>query len=127
MPRKILLAFFLLLLLHSHSWSQCTTLGQTPNTAFPVCGLDTFYQASVPECKNILVPVPCTDGNQYFDYNPFWYQFTCYQTGTFGFLITPEDLGDDYDWQLFDITGHNPNEVYTNPSLFVVGNWSGTY
>jgi gliding motility-associated-like protein len=42
-------------------------------------------------------------------------------------LITPNNLGDDYDWQLFDITGHTPAEVYTNSALFVVGNWSGSY
>jgi len=35
-------------------------------------------------------------------------------------------LGDDYDWQLFDITGHNPNDVFTVPSLFVGCNWSGS-
>ena len=58
--------------------------------------------------------------------NPFWYSFTCYTSGTLGFLITPKNLGDDYDWQLFDITGHNPSEVYTNPALIVTGNWSGT-
>jgi gliding motility-associated-like protein len=125
MPRKILLAFFLLLFLHSNNWSQCTNLGQTPNTAFPVCGLDTFYQASVPQCFNNSIPAGMC--GSYADTNPFWYQFTCYQSGTLGFIIVPNDLGDDYDWQVFDITGHSPNEVYTNPSLFVVGNWSGTY
>jgi gliding motility-associated-like protein len=42
-----------------------------------------------------------------------------------GFLIKPDDLGDDYDWQLFDITGHDPNDVYTDKTLFVSCNWSG--
>jgi hypothetical protein len=28
---------------------------------------------------------------------------------------------------LFDITGHNPNDVFTDASLVVTGNWSGTY
>ena len=42
-----------------------------------------------------------------------------------GFLITPNDLNDDYDWELFDITDHNPNDIYTNTSLFVACNWSG--
>ncbi|WP_415157667.1 gliding motility-associated C-terminal domain-containing protein [Parafilimonas sp.] len=112
--------------LRSESQS-CTTLGQTPETAFPVCGVQTFHQTSVPTCSNNVVPVPCNDGVSYVDYNPFWYRFTCYKTGTLGFLITPENLGDDYDWQLFDITGHNPSEVYTNSSLFVAGNWSGSY
>jgi gliding motility-associated-like protein len=59
------------------------------------------------------------------DTNPFWYKFTCFKAGSLGFLITPDDLNDDYDWQLFDITGHNPNDVYTDKSLFVSCNWSG--
>jgi len=42
-----------------------------------------------------------------------------------GFKITPVNLNDDYDWQLFDITNHSPSEVFTNNSLFVACNWSG--
>ncbi len=61
---------------------------------------------------------------RFTDRNPFWYKFTCYQAGTLGFTITPNDLGDDYDWQLFDVTGRNLNEVYTNASIQVAGNWS---
>jgi len=29
----------------------------------------------------------------------------------FGFIITPNNLTDDYDWQLFDVTGHNVTDV----------------
>ena len=108
----------------------CSILGQTPPTAFPVCGTSKFVQTTVPICgsKEILVPGCSSQGNAgYFDKNPFWYKFTCFQSGTLGFIITPNDLGDDYDWQLFDITGHSPNEVFTNSSLFVVANWAGTY
>ena len=108
----------------------CTTLGQNPSTAFPVCGTSTFVQNTVPICgvNNLVVP-GCTGSGtaNYQDKNPFWYRFTCYRTGTLGFVITPNDLGDDYDWQLYDITGRNPNDVYTVPSLVVTGNWAGTY
>ena len=130
MPGKIFTIFFLLLFLNIKGWSQaCTTLGQNPSTAFPVCGITVFNQQSVPACGGTPLMVPgCTgDGAAYGDLNPFWYSFTCYTSGTLGFLITPKNLGDDYDWQLFDITGHDPNEIYTNPSLIVTGNWSGTY
>jgi gliding motility-associated-like protein len=107
---------------------NCTTLGQTPSTAFPVCGLDAFSQTNVPICRTHTLTVPgCNDGAGYGDKNPYWYRFTCYQTGTLGFLITPNDLGDDYDWMLYDITGHNPDEVFTNTSLIVTGNWAGTF
>ncbi|MGZ8551733.1 MAG: gliding motility-associated C-terminal domain-containing protein, partial [Chitinophagaceae bacterium] len=97
----------------------CTTLGQNPSTAFPVCGTNTFHQSTVPVCGGASIPGPCNgvDGVTLSDLNPYWYRFTCFATGTLGFTITPANLADDYDWQLFDITGHNPNDVFTNASL----------
>ncbi|HKB45933.1 MAG TPA: gliding motility-associated C-terminal domain-containing protein, partial [Chitinophagaceae bacterium] len=47
--------------------------------------------------------------------------------GTLGFLITPNTADEDYDWQLYDITGHNPNDIFTDKTIIVSGNWSGTY
>lgn len=106
----------------------CTEIGQNPSTAFPVCGTKVFSQESVPTCGNRAVPGPtCSnpgDGG-HEDVNPYWYKFTCYKAGTLGFKITPKLLSDDYDWQLFDITGHSPNDVYTDASLYVCMNWSG--
>jgi gliding motility-associated-like protein len=113
-------------LLRYASYSQgCTTLGQTPGTAFPVCGTEIFQQNTVPICVNLNLPNNCASGNLIFDKNPFWYKFTCYVSGTLGFEITPNNIGDDYDWQLFDVTGHNPNDVYSDKSLVVTYNWSG--
>lgn len=127
--KRISIAFFLLLFyLASHS-QPCTTPGQTPSTAFPVCGTSVFEQSDVPLCRTSDLRVPgCTgDGAAYGDKNPYWYKFTCYEAGTLGFLITPKDLGDDYDWQLFDITGHDPNDVFNDASLIVTANWAGTF
>ena len=124
---KLLIYLFTLLFLtlsQDLRAQSCTTLGQTPATAFPVCGTATFQQSNVPLCTNNTVPTPCTDGVTYTDRNPFWYKFTCFSGGTLGFEITPNTLSDDYDWQLFDITGQNPAAVYANSSLFVSGNWS---
>ena len=91
---------------------SCSTLGQTPVTAFPVCGSSIFKQSSVPPCVNGNVTAPCASGtgNVYQDLNPYWYKFTCFQAGTLEFLITPKNLSDDYDWELFDVTGHNVQE-----------------
>lgn len=130
---KTVAAIFFFLFLHEglHAQNSCTVLGQTPSTAFPVCGIDTFHQQSVPICSNGSLIVPGCDNSLasggYQAKNPFWYRFTCYKSGTLSFLIIPNDLGDDYDWQLYDITGHDPNEVLANDSLFVAGNWAGTY
>lgn len=117
-----LLAFF-------EGFSQCTTLGQNPSTAFPVCGTTTFVQNTVPLCSSNALYVPGCTGSSSANYenrNPFWYKFTCYQSGTLGFVINPNN-NDDYDWQLYDVTGLNPDDVYTNTSIIVSGNWSGTY
>ncbi len=106
----------------------CTTLGQSPSTAFPVCGTTTFAQETVPICDGGDLFVPGCSGSDNADYanrNPFWYKFTCYTSGSLGFVITPNDLGDDYDWQLYDITGLDPNQVFTNHNIIVSGNWAG--
>jgi gliding motility-associated-like protein len=113
-------------ILHTVSLAQtCTTPGQNPSTAFPVCGTSTFAQASVPICGGRVLPSPnCTRG-LLRDVNPFWYKFTCFQSGTLGFEITPVNLRDDYDWEIYDVTGRNPDDIYTEGSLVISSNWSG--
>ena len=126
--KKIIATILLIFLFSTTAKSQeCSVLGQTPATAFPVCGTNKFYQATVPICSTHDIDVPGCANVGYHDFNPFWYRFTCFESGTLGFLVTPNDLGDDYDWQLYDITGHNPEDVFTFPGLVVTGNWSGTY
>lgn len=105
----------------------CNNLGQNPASAFPVCGTSVFVQNTVPLCPGQFVPGPCNGvgGATLTDINPYYYKFTCFTPGTLGFTITPNDPNDDYDWQLFDITGRNPNDIYTDATLFVACNWSG--
>ena len=130
---QVRLSFWLLIffsLFYGLSGAQtCSTRGQTPATAFPVCGNKVFEQTTVPNCSTHVLQVPGCDNSatSYQDLNPFWYKFTCYKSGSLGFTITPNDLGDDYDWELFDITGRNPDDVFTDNSLTVTGNWSGSY
>jgi gliding motility-associated-like protein len=124
MLKKINFIFLTLLLCGAAKAQNCTTPGQSPSTAFPVCGTSKFYQGTVPNCGGTPIPGNCpNDGLS--DMNPFWYKFTCFESGTLGFLIEPDDKLDDYDWQLFDITGRDPNDVYTDPALAVSYNWSG--
>ena len=129
-PGFVLFIFFSFSLYGTTALGQdCTTLGQTPSTAFPVCGTTTFEQNNVPICSTTSLFVPGCSGNgnaNYANKNPFWYKFTCYVSGTLGFVITPKDLTDDYDWQLYDVTGLNPDEVFTNLNIIVSGNWSGS-
>ncbi|MBW8683121.1 T9SS type B sorting domain-containing protein [Chitinophaga rhizophila] len=130
---NFLYPFFILLfanIANSQAQLTCTEIGQNPSTAFPVCGTKIFSQESVPACggKTIFGPSCTNEGDGlHTDINPYWYKFTCYKAGTLGFTITPKELADDYDWQLFDITGHNPEHVFSdrNLSMYVCMNWSG--
>ncbi len=128
--RSVVLLFSILIPF-SRSFAQpCTELGQTPSTAFPVCGTSVFTQNTVPLCStnNIFVPgCSGTGTGGYANKNPFFYKFTCFTAGTLGFLITPLANNEDYDWQIWDITGRNPEDVFTDNSLVVTGNWAGTY
>ncbi|MES1221693.1 MAG: gliding motility-associated C-terminal domain-containing protein, partial [Bacteroidota bacterium] len=129
---KHLLSFVVLTLFFciKANTQPCNTLGQTPSTAFPICGTTTFQQNDVPLCKtnNLFVP-GCSGpgGADYANRNPFFYKFTCYTSGSLGFVITPQSGFEDYDWQLYDITGHNTDDIFTDNSLVVTGNWSGNY
>lgn len=127
MKRLILLSVLLFIVLIAGA-QDCTTKGQTPQTAFPVCGTTTFSQSNVPICRTNDLYVPGCSGPGAADYankNPYWYKFTCYRTGTLGFVISPNDMSDDYDWQLYDVTGLDPTQVYTNKNIIVSGNWAG--
>jgi len=126
MPIRNFLLILAVFLVHELSAQVCANLGQNPGTAFPVCGSSVFSQTTVAICGQRNIPTPCRSaGVNFQDKNPYWYKFTCFASGTLGFIITPKNLGDDYDWQLFDITGHTADEVYTNSALFVACNWSG--
>ena len=127
--RFCLLLFLFLCQIHGTVSAQlCPNPGQNPLTPFPVCGNLVFTQNIVPACNGLPMVTRCGgDGVGYRDFNPYYYQFTCYQPGKLCFTITPQVLSDDYDWQLFDITGKNPMLIYTDPSLIVAGNWSGVY
>ncbi len=119
--------FFLLTLLPFFVHAQiCTTPGQNPSTAFPVCGTSTFAQTTVPLCGGRNLPYKgCGTGNLLQDVNPFWYKFTCFKSGTLGFTITPNNLSSDYDWELYDITGKYPDDIYQDADLVISNNWSG--
>lgn len=119
----LFLTSFLFCLAKAQTPIPCTTLGQTPGTAFPVCGTDTFSIQSVNICGNYAVPANCNI--TVTDKNPYYYKFTCFTAGTLAFVITPNNLNDDYDWQLFDVTNRKPTDIYSDASLFVASSWSG--
>ncbi len=124
MRNKLLFLFTLFLSLGQVQGQTCSIPGMTPVSATLVCGDEAIGQSYIPHCGGTLIPNPCNDGNSYQNIDPYWYKIACYSSGTLGFTITPNDLNDNYDWQLFDITGHNPVDVFTVTSLFVACNYS---
>jgi gliding motility-associated-like protein len=120
----LLLGTFLTAVVTPYANGQCS-LGQQPSQAFPVCGTSVFKQATVPACGGNPIPVPGCSNAIFADINPYYYKFTCFSSGTLGFSITPNTASDDYDWQIFDVTGRDPGQIYADTNLFVSGNWSG--
>jgi gliding motility-associated-like protein len=108
-------------------FSQCGN-GQTPMTAVAICSSDTISQGTVAACTPQYVPYvgqyTCVNYNpmDYYTGKPMWYRFHCYTDGTFGFFLK-FNTNDTYEWQLYDITGHNPNDVFTNDTLAILGSW----
>jgi gliding motility-associated-like protein len=118
-----LIAINLSVVLSTHA-QTCSLPGMTPGNAIPVCGTSVFHQDIVvnctgPDVAQVGCPVGATSSSS------FWYKFTCFQTGSLGFLISGISSSDDYDWVLFDVTGRNPNDVFSNSSLVISINMYG--
>jgi large repetitive protein len=143
---KIIRLVFVLILLFQYTLKvnaqlsglpACTGPGQGPTTAFPACISSGLSPSQVSSCSNGPVVVPACPVQPltppYEAVRPYWYEFTCYQAGLLTFNITPLNTnpttGDDYDWQLYDVTGLTPAQilaqVFTNTSLVVAANWAG--
>lgn len=93
---------------------------------------------AIPVCKNIYEETnsPRGSGNfnesvEYTDKcvpeetNSIWYTFTVNRSGNFGFLITPNNIQDDYDWALFELTNITCNEIVNNSTHVVSCNNAG--
>ncbi|MCB0633051.1 MAG: gliding motility-associated C-terminal domain-containing protein [Saprospiraceae bacterium] len=71
--------------------------------------------------NEINTDISCTAG----ELNSIWYLFTVQENGELGFLITPNDINDDYDWTLFNITNASCEDIRNDQSLMVSCNAAG--
>ena len=125
MVKTVIISY--LMLVSGHCLSQSPAfpqMGQLPSNAFPLCTLDTFRQLIIPYGSGGFITIPGCGKVE--ARNPYYYSFNCYAGGNLALLIEPLDAEKDYNWELFDITGRNPDEILTDPSLAITGNWSGT-
>lgn len=58
--------------------------------------------------------------------NDVWYKFSIVTSGDLGFSITPNNLDDDYDWAVYNVSELRCFDIFDNPSMEVSCNWSGT-
>lgn len=123
-PFTIQTILFLLLAVHSLP-AQVTPTVQDCLGAIPICQqiyTETLSPSGEGNYPNEINPnISCTVG----ELDCIWYSFTVDQSGQFGFLITPNDLNDDYDWSLFNITNASCSDIYNDPSLVVSCNAAG--
>jgi len=125
MVRKLFILFIISFVTAGHALAQpCTLPGMTPSSAIPVCGIAQFRQPDLANCTGQPVAIRGCSITATSD-RAFWYKFTCFQTGTLGFVIKGLNANDDYDWCLYDITGRNPDDVFTDNSLQVSLNLYG--
>lgn len=105
-------------------WAQSPTI-QDCLGAIPVCQ-PVYSESQSPDgagnYTNEIGPgQTCND----FEDNSIWYIFTANSDGELGFLITPNNLNDDYDWVLFNITNASCADIRTNSNLIVSCNAAG--
>ena len=103
---------------------------QTPTVqdcfgAIPVCQ-QIYSETTSPSgdgnySNEVSTNFTCTAG----ELNSIWYSFTVNNSGDFGFLITPNNLNDDYDWVLYNITDITCDEISNSPSSVVSCNAAG--
>lgn len=106
----------------------CMNPGQAPKRAIPICGSVKFVAPFPQNCSGSTFANPGAGcpANLFREEAAHWYKITATQGGTLQMTITPHDLNDDYDWAIFDVTGLDENEVYTNTNITISANWTAT-
>jgi len=104
-------------------------LAQTPTIqdcfgAIPVCK-NVYSEEKAPEGNGNFTEVEEYDGCVPIEESSIWYTFTVNRSGDFGFLITSNNINDDYDWALFDITNITCDDIINNSNHVVSCNNAG--
>ena len=124
MKRSLLLSLFCVLFSLSYLHGQIPTV-QDCLGAIPVCQ-EMYSEMNSPSGdgnfnNEINTSISCTAG----ELNSIWYTFTVNEAGFLGFVITPNDPNDDYDWALFNITGRECSDIRNTASMQVSCNAAG--
>lgn len=124
MKRSLLVSLFCVLFFQTYLSGQTPTV-QDCLGAIPVCQ-EVYTEMTSPSGdgnfnNEINTSISCTAG----ELNSIWYTFTVNEAGLLGFVITPNDSNDDYDWALFNITGRACSDIKNDRSMQVSCNAAG--
>ncbi|HBS85135.1 MAG TPA: hypothetical protein DEA97_01180 [Bacteroidales bacterium] len=117
---------------YTYTAADCDPHPVTPNEqdclgAIPICGDSYSTTESYSGTGNIPGEIngssSCLSAGER---NDVWYIFTVQQDGNLMFTITPNDTADDYDWAVYNLTTASCSDIYSDPSLEVSCNYSGT-
>lgn len=121
---KALTVFLFNLVLQFSLYAQTPTI-QDCLGAIPICERIYFEDFVKPGCGAICNEIKEEAVCGFKEEGSVWYTFTVNQSGDFGFIITPNQRTDDYDWALFNITNASCGDIYDTPSLLVSCNAAG--
>ena len=123
MHKKLYIFFILGFVCSQISYSQLPE--QDCSSAIPVCQ-DTYFQpfsyttfGSIQELN--ATNSSCLNGGEE---NSVWYIFTVNVGGSLEFEITPNDINDDYDWAIYDLTNSNCTGILNGTAPEVRCNYS---
>ena len=96
------------------------------NSAISVCDFiyDENNSPSGTGASFEVAPGSCQTGGEF---NSAWYIFSPQTDGLFGFVLQPNDIADDYDWSLFDITDNGCAGINTGASPEISCNSYGEF
>lgn len=122
---------------HSTSFSN-NRLGSGSNPTIQTTGPEQDCNSAIPVCQNIYSTTTSYSGNGATqeipnntclgsnELNSVWYTFTSSTAGNIAFNITPNVIGQDYDFALYNITGTNCSAINSGALTPVRCNFSAT-
>ncbi|MBK6397303.1 MAG: hypothetical protein IPF75_03300 [Bacteroidetes bacterium] len=118
------------------------------NGSFSICAVENIplppsnqdCPNAIPICQNVYSTAVSYsgEGNILDEIDPFnsclasgelndvWYTFTVQASGNLNFTVTPNNLTEDYDWAVYNLTNASCADIATDPSLSVSCNYSST-
>jgi gliding motility-associated-like protein len=122
---------------HSTSFSTNRS-GSGSNPTIQTTGPEQDCNSAIPVCQNIYSTTTSYSGNGAIqeipnntclgsnELNSVWYTFTSSTAGNIAFDITPNVVGQDYDFALYNITGTNCSAINSGALTPVRCNYSAT-